>query len=144
MSWPDEMIMLGFEICTEVDLTEMAKLNKQNPRDAKMVLAREIVKIIHGVNKAVRAEKYFINTFQKRLVPDEAIEIPAQIGELLSEVLVRAGILSSKGEFKRLVDGGGVSFEGGENVADLYQKIIKTTVFKIGKKKFVKVLVPEN
>ncbi|KKS77476.1 MAG: Tyrosine-tRNA ligase [Parcubacteria group bacterium GW2011_GWB1_42_9] len=144
MSWPDEMIMLGFEICTEVDLTEMAKLNKQNPRDAKMVLAREIVKIIHGVNKAVRAEKYFINTFQKRLVPDEVIEIPAQIGELLSEVLVRAGILSSKGEFKRLVDGGGVSFEGGENVADLYQKIIKTTVFKIGKKKFVKVLVPEN
>jgi tyrosyl-tRNA synthetase len=53
---------------------------------------------------------------------------------------MRENIISSKGEFKRLVVGKAVSFESGEPVADVFQKIIKTTTFKVGKKKFIKIL----
>lgn len=141
MSWPDEMLKLGFEICSEFSEDEIIKNLKAGPRDAKMVLAKEMVRLIYNQNQAEKAEKYFIETFQKRIIPEEIQEIKAKIGELLVEVLVREGILPSKSEFKRLIKGKGIIFESGEPVIDLFQKVIKTTAFKIGKKKFIKISI---
>ena len=141
MSWPDEMIPLGFEICTALSEEEIKTNMKLGPRDAKMSLAKDIVKTMFGITKANQAKKYFIGTFQRREVPDDVQEIKARVGELLSEVLARENIISSKSEFKRLIAGRGIAFESGEPVADLFQKIIKTTTFKVGKKKFVKIVL---
>lgn len=141
MSWSDEMIPLGFEICTDLLEDEIKKNMKAGPRDAKMALAKEIVKIMFGNSKAIKAEKYFVATFQKREVPEEVQEIKAEVGELLADALLRENVISSKSEFKRLIGGRGLAFESGEPVIDLFQKIIKTTTFKVGKKRFVKVIV---
>jgi len=140
MSWNDSLIENGFELCTNVDLSTIKK--DQNPRDLKMKLAYEIVKIYHGEKKAQEAEENFVNTFQKKEIPEEMEEIKAQSGELLSEVLVKNKVLSSKGEWRRLILGNAIhDLSKNQNITDVDLKISENLTLKIGKKRFVKVLV---
>ena len=101
MSWTDGMILLGFEICTNVLMEEIEKIKKEmeggaNPRDLKMRLAKEIVTIYHGKDKAKKAEENFIETFKKGGVPEDVAEIKGENGKLLSEVLLGAKIVELK------------------------------------------------
>ncbi len=138
MSWPDGMIILGFEICTDLNFSDFIK---EKPRDQKIKLAYEIVKIYHGEKKAEEAEKNFINTFQKKEIPTEMEEIKCSNGELLSEVLVRNKILSSKSEWRRLVLENAVhDLSKNGNVTDVNLKISENLTLKIGKKRFVKIM----
>ncbi|MES3031983.1 MAG: tyrosine--tRNA ligase [Patescibacteria group bacterium] len=137
MSWSDDMIAVGFEICTELDFKDFAM---EKPRDQKAKLAHEIVKICRGADAADEAEQNFINTFQKKEIPDEIQEVKAKTGELLSEVLVENKILTSKGEWRRLVSGNGVHDLGkNQNITDPNIKITENLTLKIGKKRFVKI-----
>lgn len=138
MSWSDSLIEIGFELCT--DVLEIDK--QQNPRDLKMKLAYEIVKIYHGEKKAKEAEETFIKTFQKKEIPDEMEEINCKSGELISEVLVDNKILVSKGEWRRLIDGNAIhDLVKKENIKDLNMKVLEDITLKIGKKRFVKILI---
>ncbi|OGI68101.1 tyrosine--tRNA ligase [Candidatus Nomurabacteria bacterium RIFCSPHIGHO2_01_FULL_42_15] len=137
MSWPDSMIASGFEIFTGWDLNT---LQIDSPRDQKMKLAHEVVKICQGEQAAREAEENFINTFQKKEIPVEMEEIKGQEGELVSEVLVKNKILSSKGEWRRLCEGNGVhDLEKNETIADQNLKIDGNLTLKIGKKRFIKI-----
>ena len=138
MSWSDSLIEKGFELCT--DVLEIDK--KQNPRDLKMKLAYEIVKIYHGEKKAKQAEKNFIKTFQKKEIPDEIEEIKCSRGELLADVLVKNKVLSSKGEWRRMVLGNAVhDLIKKQNIIDLNLKTSDELILKIGKKRFVKIVI---
>jgi tyrosyl-tRNA synthetase len=81
MSWTDNLIGLGFELCTQVPMTEVKNIyqqlegNKVNPRDLKMKLAYELVKIMHGTENANKAEENFITKFQKKDIPKEIEEV---------------------------------------------------------------------
>ncbi|MDR3519767.1 MAG: tyrosine--tRNA ligase [Candidatus Pacebacteria bacterium] len=141
MSWPDSLIPLAFEICTRVPIPKINEIN-QNPRDAKMKLAFEIVKIYHGEKKAGEAQESFINTFQKKEIPEEMEEINVLNGELLSEALVKNKILSSKGEWRRLILGNAIhNLDKSKNITDQNLKISENLTLKIGKKRFIKVLI---
>ena len=138
MSWPDSMIASGFEICTSLDFSNFST---EKPRDQKIKLAYEIVKICQGEDVAKEAEKNFVKTFQKKEIPDEMEEIKAQSGELLSEILVKNKILSSKGEWRRLILGNAIhDLSKNQNIVDVNLKISENLVLKIGKKKFVKIV----
>lgn len=138
MSWPDSMIPLGFEICTDLNFSDFTT---DKPRDQKIKLAFEIVKIYHGEKKAQEAEANFVNTFQKKEIPEEMEEIKCPIGELLSEVLVKNKVLSSKGEWRRLVLGNAIhDLSKNQTITDVNLKISEDLTLKIGKKKFVKVV----
>jgi len=140
MSWPDTLIPLAFEICTRVPLSEINKTNK-NPRDLKIRLAHEIVKIYHDEKSAQQAEKNFINTFQKGGAPDDILEIKAEEGTKLIETLLKAKIVNSKTEFRRLISEGAITnMDKNEKVTDAKAKAVKA-VFKIGKHRFVKIIV---
>jgi len=148
MSLPDSLIVKYFNFCTSVPKEEISKiktemeLEKLNPKEAKMRLAHEIVKIYHGEKKAQEAEENFVNTFQKKEIPEEIEEIKAGEGELLSEVLVKNKILTSKGEWRRLVLGNGIhDLSKNENITDVNLKISQNLTLKIGKKRFLKVLI---
>ncbi|MFA6077144.1 MAG: tyrosine--tRNA ligase [Candidatus Paceibacterota bacterium] len=140
MAVRDELISKYFKLCTDISDSEIPK--SENPRDLKMRLAYEIVKIYHGEKKAQGAQENFINTFQKREIPEEMEEIKANAGELLSEVLVKNKILASKGEWRRLVLGNAVhDLEKNSVITDQNMKIAENLKLKIGKKRFLKVLV---
>ena len=147
MEIKDNLIIKYFILCTDVSLAEIEKLKKElengvNPRDVKMKVAYEIVKIYHGEKKAKEAEENFINTFQKGEIPEKMEEIKVSIGELLSEVLVENKILSSKGEWRRLILGNGIhDLEKKQNISDLNIKITENLTLKIGKKRFVRISV---
>ena len=138
MSWSDSLIEKGFELCT--DVLEIDK--NQNPRDLKMKLAYEIVKIYHGEKEAKKAKENFIKTFQKKEIPDEMEEIKCSRGELLADVLVKNKVLSSTGEWRRMVLGNAVhDLIKKQNIIDLNIKTSGELILKIGKKRFVKIVI---
>jgi len=137
MAWPDELIMLGFEICTDI---KMEEIKKGNPRDAKMRLAYEIVKIYHGEKEAEKAQENFIKLFQKKEIPDEIKEIKTKTGENLENILVENKIIPSKSEFRRLIKAGAIDIDN-QTINNVNYIIEKSVIIKIGKKKFLRIRI---
>ena len=146
MSWSDELIPVGFELLTAVPMQEVEKIKNDmhggsNPRDAKIRLAKEIVKSFYDENSAESAEKYFVNTFSKGETPVDIQEIKLETGESLMSKLVAENIVSSGSEWRRLVESGAVKKEDGTKIEDINFTPAETTVLKIGKMKFVKIII---
>lgn len=146
MSLSDNLIIRYFKLMTRVPLETIAGYEADiaggaNPKDYKMKLAFELVKFYHSTDLATKAEEYFTNTFSKKEIPDEMPEVSAGDGEVLSEVLVKNGVLSSKSEWRRLVEENAVhDLVNDTNISDVNMKVVGDLTLKIGKKKFVKVL----
>ncbi len=147
MSLKDELILKYFLLTTDLSFEEIDKVKislekGENPKDIKTKLAYEIVKIYHGEKKAEEAGENWERVFSKKEIPDEMPEIIVSAGELLSEVLVKNKILDSKGEWRRLVEGSAIhDLEKNENINEVNLKITKNLKLKIGKKKFIKILL---
>jgi len=116
MSLPDEMMGRYFELCTEVDLDEVRRrLAQDHPRTNKMWLAQEITKIYHGVEAARGAQDEFERVFSRREVPSDmpchVLEAPE--GKIfLVQMLVSCELASSNKEARRLIEQGGVQWNG--------------------------------
>ena len=151
MSMGDELIGKYFVHCTRVPMEEIAQIEKEmkdetlNPRDAKLRLAGEIVKIYHSEDLARSAREYFINTFSKKEIPTDIAEFVIEGEMKLAELLVKSSNASSMGDARRKIEQGGVSVVD-EKITDA-QKIIDKEfngkVFKIGKLGFVKIIFPK-
>ena len=147
MSWPDRMILRAFEICTDVSSKHIEKYKNDlesgtNPRDIKIILAKEIVRIYHNEDKAKNAEKSFIKTFQKGGLPENLEEIKTENGKPLIDFLVENKIVSSKSDFRRLVIENAVSNAvSGDKITDVNYKIHSDITLKVGKKRFIKILI---
>lgn len=139
MSWPDTLMPLAFEICTRVPMSEVEKIKQINPRDQKIRLAFEIVKIYHGDKDAKKSEENFVNTFAKGGVPENVLEVSLRDDMKLVDVLLSEKIISSKTEFRRLIEEGAITdMDKNEKVKNVEVKASKT-VYKIGKHRFIKI-----
>jgi tyrosyl-tRNA synthetase len=142
MRMADSELTTYFTICTRVPLEEIEEMNRAlengtNPRDIKMKLAHEIVRMYHGEEAAGKAESAFIETFQKGQVPDEVPEIAAPY----VENLIRHGIIPSKAELRRLLEAGGVRDAGTESkLTEFPEAVSGPVILKIGKRRFVKLI----
>ncbi len=147
LSIVDDVIWDYFELVTRIPMGEIEKMKievkkGENPMKFKKILAKEIVSFYHGEKKAKEAEENFVKTFQKKEIPDEMEEIKSSIGESIVDVLVKNKVLSSKGEWRRLIEGNAVhDLIKKENIKDLNIKISNSLTLKIGKKRFVKILI---
>ncbi len=147
MSIPDTMIYRWFELATNVpDLADIkAKLAdaSTNPRDLKVRLGQEIVRLLYGDAAASDAYEKFRTMFVKKEVPEDIEEISVPAGNIpLVEFMVEHNLAATKSEARRLIDGGGVSFDG-EKISDNKATFTATPegrVLKVGKRKFVKVV----
>jgi tyrosyl-tRNA synthetase len=148
MSWPDGVIGPGFELCTKVPLDEVKEIKAQlargavNPRDLKMRLAFEIVKLVHGEAAAQAAQDSFIKTFQKKEVPQDIEVKKFKEKEMnIVDLLLDCGLAASKSEARRLIAQGGIKIDG-QPVADDKQEVKITSagfILQRGKRRFVKV-----
>ena len=148
MSLRDELMVKYFIHTTQVPMERVKEVEDAlkkggNPRDVKLNLAEEIVKMYYGEKEAREAREAFISTFQKKEIPQEIEEVNTQDeGELLVDTLLNAGFVSSKTDFRRLVDEGAVK----KITNDKEEKIIDSKavaekgVYKIGKRRFVKIV----
>ena len=114
---------------------------KLPPKEAKMALARSIVSLYKGLDQVESAEEDFIAKFQKKETPLRNIKtIKAITGSKLADILVENNLVDSKTEFSRLVLAGGVYVDD-KRITDIHYQILFSVVVKIGKKKFVKVIL---
>lgn len=146
MTIPDELIIKYFELVTDIhpDIVDKIKLdleeNRVNPRDIKMNLAKEIVKLYHEEEKAIEAENRFKEVFQKGQIPNDikTVEVLKSEFDLIDE-LVKTKLVSSKSEVRRLITQGGVKVNN-EKLDDIKNvKINDTMIVQVGKKKFIKI-----
>ncbi len=135
MSIPDKLLPEYFELLTELVFDE-----KENPRDVKMKLAYEIVKTYHGEKEAEGARENFIKLFQKKEFPDNIQEIKAGAKTELADILTENKIVSSKSEFRRLIKERAIDLDG-KIIEGAHCAINKISVVKVGKKKFVKIVI---
>lgn len=148
MTLPDELIIKYFELVTDIHPNEVDKIKNDlekgniNPRDIKMKLAKEIVKLYHGEDSASRAEERFMKVFQKGEIPKDINIINASKVDFdIAETLVENNIVKSKNEIRRLASQGGVKINN-IKVNDLTEfKLENELVVQIGKKKFVKIQI---
>lgn len=156
MTVPDELIIKYYELVTDVLPWEIDKIKQSlqsgevNPRDVKMNLATEIVKLYHGEKEAFEAEEHFKNVFQKGLIPEDIKEIDIASQELvensnklsiLVSLIRKADFASNNSEAKRLISQGGVKING-EKVENLETLIINNEdILQVGKKNFAKIII---
>ncbi len=145
MALPDPMIEPLFINCTRIPLEDKDALMATGPREAKARVAFDIVKRFHGEEAAVQAERSFNETFSKGRVPEDIQEVrisaATSAGTALADTLVKAGIVPSKTEWRRLVGDGAVRQEDDTKITDPNFMPASTVVLKIGKRRFVKVVV---
>lgn len=133
MSFPDEVIKLGFELLTEVELDGLESKIKSDPMGQKKALAWEIVKNLWEEDNAKKAQEHFEKTFQEGKLPDIEISVSDRI---LVEAV--ANVVGSKSKAKRLLAQKAIEING--NVfEDPNYALSGGEVIKIGKKQFVKI-----
>ncbi|MCX6754179.1 MAG: tyrosine--tRNA ligase, partial [Candidatus Nomurabacteria bacterium] len=123
-------------------MSEIEAMDKSfNPRDLKMRLAKEIVSIFYNEKKSKEAQDNWEKTFSKKEIPEDAQEIKANKNELLVDVFIKNGIVTSKSEFRRLVENGAVTNMENNKKATTTGEVVGSGVYKIGKKRFCKIII---
>jgi tyrosyl-tRNA synthetase len=144
MSISDELMwrwytLLSFQSMDAITALKAEVAQGRNPRDAKVMLAKEITARFHTAALADAAEQDFVNR-SKGGVPDVIPDVQlggAPLG--IAAVLKNAGLAPSNSEAGRLIDGGGVRVEG-QVVSDKGLKLdAGVHVVQVGKRKFARV-----
>jgi len=159
MSIPDEVMWKYFKIVTQIEPVEIEKIRNDvesgsmNPRDAKERLARELVKTYYSQVEAESASEEFRRVFSQKGLPDEirVASVPLSRfhgGNLwVVDLLVSLGVASTKGEARRLIDGGGIYIDG-IKVADcdleLTTEELSGKVIRKGRKTFLEIEITDE
>ena len=114
-------------------------IDGRNPRDAKVMLAQEIVARLHSRQAAVAALEDFEARFRRGALPEDMPALTLAAAPI-AQVLKQAGLTSSTSDSLRMIDGGGVRLNG-EKVSDkgLLLRAGETVVLQVGKRKYARV-----
>lgn len=147
MSVSDDLMWNWYDLLSLRSNEEIAQFKKEceegrNPRDIKVLLAKEIVERFHSKEAADAAEQEFINRFKKGAAPADMPEVTVTTDAeetSLAKVLKEAGLVPTSSEGYRNIEQGGVHING-EKIADKTYKLKpgQYTV-QVGKRKWAKI-----
>lgn len=147
MSLPDKAMPIFFKLVTRYMPDRIAAIERGladgalHPRDVKMELAREIVSIFHGDAHAGEAEEHFKRVFQERELPTDMPQFSLSTPANIVELMVAAGLVSSKSEARRLIDQRGVKLDGVTiESGEFAVEAGAPRVLQVGKRKFVRLV----
>ncbi len=145
MAQADENMRQLFVDCTWLTLEEIEeKLKGDNPRDTKMQLALEITKIYHGEDAAQKAQNAFVQTFQKKEVPDDMPDFTVTAKMTLIDILTKSGLATSRTDARRTVEQGAVKLNGEKVAVDALEQTVNLkdgeVVLQKGKRYFLRLL----
>lgn len=150
MSIPDELISKYFELITDLSVDEKLAVGENlkdgtlHPRDAKMQLAKTVVRMFHGNDKAEGAEEQFRNVFQQNQLPSDIEEVRWNGEEKVNvpALVVALGMLPSTSEARRMVKNGGIKINQ-DKVLDQKTEIQLTDgmIVQVGKRKIKKIRI---
>ncbi|WMC10211.1 tyrosine--tRNA ligase [Oceanimonas pelagia] len=149
MSLSDELMWRYFELLSRRSLDELAALKQQvadgaNPRDTKILLAKEIITRYHSEAAAEQAHQDFVQRFQKNAIPDDLPEVTLTAGAEgigIANLLKDAGLVASTSEALRMIKQGAVKVNGDKLEDGKLQVQPGQAVYQVGKRKFAKVTV---
>ena len=147
MSIPDELMMRYFMLVTDMPIEEQEDMAKRlesgelHPRDAKMQLARTIVRLYHGEEAALEAEEEFKRVFQQRAmptdIPEYAMDAPSE-AIFVPQFCTDAGLTASNGEARRSIKAGAFKVNG-EKYSEENITLEDGMILQVGKRKFLKI-----
>lgn len=147
MSISDTLMWRYFELLSFKSLADIAALRAEiesgrNPRDAKVMLAQEIVARFHSQQDAEQALARFEARFRDGALPDDMPEIQLGAGPVgVLKLLREAGLVTSGAEAQRNVEQGGVKIDG-QRVQDKSLQLNRGTyVVQVGKRRYARVTV---
>lgn len=147
MSLSDELMWRYFELLSRRSLEELAELKQQvaegaNPRDIKILLAKEIISRYHNEEAAEQAHQDFVQRFQKNAIPDDLPEVTLNAGGegmAIANLLKEAGLVGSTSEALRMIKQGAVKINGDKLEDGKLLVPAGEAVYQVGKRKFAKV-----
>ena len=146
MSIPDGLMFKYYSLVSNVNLKEIEDLKimldsgKISLRDLKRKLAREVISIYYDENIASRAEQHFINVFVKKVAPDDIEVVKIKETVKLLDFLLDKGLITSKGEGKRLIKQSGIKVNDSPiDEINFEIKANESLTIKVGKRKFIRV-----
>ena len=148
MSIPDTLIPKYYDLLTDITPDELKEVEAQlasgevNPRNIKLKLAHTITEEYHGKEGADKAQDEFINVVSNKGIPEDIPSVTIENGKNILDLLLELNFVQSKGEAKRLIQGGGVKIDG-EKISDMNFVFNggNEVVLQAGKRKFAKVNV---
>ncbi|WP_291988211.1 tyrosine--tRNA ligase [Candidatus Accumulibacter sp. ACC007] len=150
MSISDELMwryfeLLSFRASDAIEALKGRVAGGGNPRDAKVLLAQEIVERFHGRAAAGQALADFDARFRHGAIPDDIAEVclPASGLSLgVAQVLKQSGLTASTSEALRMIDQGGVKVDGCRvDDKQLVLLLGHSYVLQVGKRKFARVSI---
>jgi tyrosyl-tRNA synthetase len=149
LSISDTLMWNWYELLSFKSLEDIAALKREieagrNPKEAKVMLAKEITARFHNAAAADAAQQDFINR-SKGGVPDDIQEVSVSLAGAsemgIGAILKAAKLTESTGEANRHIDGGAVRVDG-TVISDKALKLgVGTYVMQVGKRKFARVAV---
>lgn len=133
--------LLSFSpIATIKDWQQQVK-NGENPRNIKILLAKEIVTRFYDEAEAEKAQTEFVNQFKKNQTPDEMPEFSFTAGIKIANILKEANLVESTSAAIRMIKQGAVKING-EKISDKDIEITKgEATYQVGKRKFAKITI---
>jgi tyrosyl-tRNA synthetase len=145
---PDSLMESYFQLLTDIPMENVkarladVSVGKLGPNALKDELARNIVAQYHGADAAAKAAREERSIHAGESLPEDMPALQVKTGEhWIPELLVMAALVKSNGEGRRLIENGGVSFDG-EKIADARAKVRVSGehVLRAGKRGFVKII----
>lgn len=146
LSIPDEIILSWFTLAADAADAVLEEVKNRlndtsiNPMGTKRELARKIVELYYDKEKAIEAENYFNNITVSKGIPENIQEYHIEKEDLLVNVILDSGLLSSKSEARRMIKQSAVRIDG-EVVEDIQLTLSpgEDRILKVGKRRFLKV-----
>jgi len=150
MSISDELMWRYHELLSFRSAAEIAALRGEvaqgrNPREVKVLLAREIVARFHGLAAAESASADFEMRFRAHGIPDAMPEVVIAAGDggmPIANVLRQAGLTASTSEALRMIAQGGVRIDGEKiESREVSLKAGDRKVLQVGRRRFARVVL---
>ena len=145
MSISDELMwkyftLLSFRPTDQIDALRAECQAGRNPRDAKVMLAQELVTRFHSAAAADRALADFEARFRHGALPDDMPELSLAGAPLgIAQLLRQSGLVPSSSEAMRNLEQGGVRIDGQRVEDKSLQLAAGTYVVQVGKRKFARI-----
>ena len=143
MSISDEVMWEYVRLLTDLDIEDMKKMH---PKEAKVILAKEIVSFYHSSKVAGKEEEEFKRVFSDKQLPKDMPIRKVEEEINIIDFLYESKLVSSKNEARRLLSQGSITFS---NVNLEEFKVLKDQtveipsqglIFKVGKRRFIKAI----
>ncbi|OZB41736.1 MAG: tyrosine--tRNA ligase [Alishewanella sp. 34-51-39] len=149
MSISDDLMWRYYDLLSFKPLSEIQQLKQDvaasaNPRDVKILLAKEIIARFHDEAAAEAAHQDFTQRFSKNALPDDIPEVLLSCeGQAMpiANLLKEAGLVDSTSEAIRMIKQGAVKLNGEQKIEDSKLDVAKgsSQIYQVGKRKFAKV-----